>query len=79
MVENNKPTKIYKAGAISLSLWENETQDGNTMSSFTLNRSYKDKDDKWQKTQTLRVSDLPKLKVLLDEAYKDSIFNEIEN
>lgn len=79
MVENNKPTKIYKAGVISLNLWENETQDGNTMISFTLNRSYKDKDDKWQKTQNLRVSDLPKLKILLDEAYKDSIFNEIEN
>lgn len=77
MVENNKPLKIYKAGAISLSLWENETKDGN-FKSFTLSRAYKDKDDNWQHTQSLKVADLPKLKVLLDQAYTDHIFTELE-
>ena len=76
MVENKKnPTKVYKAGVLQLSLWENETPEGDVVRSFTIQRSYKDKDDKWQHTTNLRTSDLPKLRVLIDEAYKDLILN----
>lgn len=74
---DNKPIKTYKAGVLSLSLWENEGNEGK-MKSFTFNRSYKDKEDSWQKTQSLRVSDLPKLKILLEEAYKDLIITSVK-
>lgn len=74
MVENTKPVKTYKAGVLSLSLWENEAEEG-TFKSFSFNKSYKDKEDKWQQTQILKTSDLPKLKILLDEAYKDIMLN----
>ena len=77
MVEN-RPIKTYKAGVLSLSLWENEGVEGK-MKSFTFNRSYKDKEDAWQKTQSLRTSDLPKMKILLDEAYKDLILNSVNS
>lgn len=77
MAENNKPAKTYKLGALSLSLWENETKDG-TMMNFTFQRAYKDTEDNWQHTQQLRTSDLPKLRVLVEEAYKDMLLSEIE-
>ena len=74
MVENKKnPTKVYKAGVLQLSLWENKTEEGDIVRSFTIQRSYKDKDDKWQHTTNIRSSDLPRLRVLIDEAYKDLI------
>jgi hypothetical protein len=70
-----KPVKSYKAGAISFNIWENEVGE-DTFKSFTFQRAYKDKDDKWQHTQSLKVNDLPKLIALADEAYKDSIVIE---
>ena len=74
-MENNKPVKSYKAGAISFNVWENEV--GNEkFKSFTFQRSYKDKDDKWQHTQSLKVNDLPKLMALVEEAYKDCVIVE---
>ncbi len=78
MVENNKPIKVYKAGVITLNLWENETVEGK-MKSFTFSRSYKDKEDNWQSTQSLRTSDLPKMKILIDEAYKDLVLSSSES
>jgi hypothetical protein len=73
MVENNKPLKSYKAGALTLSVWENE----NGMKSVTFNRAYKDKDDNWQRTQSLRLDDLVKLRFLLDEVYRDLVISEV--
>lgn len=78
MVENNKPIKTYKVGVLSLSMWENESKenDGGKLKSFTFQRSYKDLNEKWQHTQLLRLSDLPKLRILIEEAYKDVAFSE---
>lgn len=45
MVEIGKPVKTYKVGVLSLSLWENEAEEG-TFKPFTFNKSYKDKEDK---------------------------------
>ncbi len=76
MVEEKKPVKYYRAKTLSLSLWENEGENGK-MISFSFQRSYKDKDGNWQHTQNLGINDLPILKYLLDEAYKDSILKEV--
>lgn len=75
MAETNKPKKTYKAGALFLNVWENELGE-EKIKSFSFQRSYKDKQDEWQHTQSLRVSDLPKLMVLLEEAYKDEVIVE---
>lgn len=78
MVEkiNNKPVKTYKAGVISLSVWENLSEDNSSvLKSFSFQRSYKDKDENWQHTSTLRVNDIPKLLYLLNLAYGESILN----
>lgn len=72
---NNKPIKTYKAGLLTLSLWENEVENS-TIKSFTFQRSYKDSEEKWQHTQSLKASDLPKLKLLINKAYEDSLLLE---
>jgi len=73
MTQNNKPEKVYKAGALSLSLWENEGKDNMKLSSFSFQRAYKDEKDEWQHTQNLRIQDLPKLRILVEQAYKDQV------
>jgi hypothetical protein len=67
-----KPIKKYKLGLISLSAWK-QTSNDKTFYTFSFQRSYKDKEDNWQQTQQLRLEDLPKLKLLLEEAYKDIV------
>lgn len=71
MVEHNKPIKKYKGKNVSLSVWENKTQDDVVLHSFSFQKSYKDQEDEWKQTTVLSVNDLPVLKTLLDEAYKD--------
>lgn len=70
----NKPEKKFVAGAISATIWKNEAKSkkGEDLEFNTVNlqRSYQDKDGKWQTTSTLRVNDLPKAKLVLDRAYE---------
>ena len=69
-MENKKPKKIYKSGQLSLFRWDNENG-----KSFTFQKSFKDKDsDEWKHTQNLNLMDLPKLKLLVEEAFKDCSF-----
>ena len=75
MVETKKPQKTYRAGAISLNVWENAMGE-EKMKSFSIQRAYKDKEENWQHTQSLRIMDLPKLMVLLEEAYKEQVISE---
>jgi hypothetical protein len=76
MVDENKPVKIYRAKALSLSMWENDSENGKSIS-FSFQRSYKDKQDNWQHTQNLRSDDLAILRYLIDKAYEDLIIREI--
>jgi len=73
--KNKKPIKNFKAQLLTLSLWENELTEGK-MKTFTFQRSYQDSKGDWQHTSNLRLSDLPKLKLLLTEAYKDQMLKE---
>jgi hypothetical protein len=74
MKEENKkkPVNSYKAGLINLNIWENETNEGK-VKSITISRAYKDKEENWQHTSSLRISDLPKLMLLLNKAYEDNV------
>jgi len=75
MQENNKPTKVYKAGLLNLSLWENEGKEG-TIKSFTFQRSYQDTEGKWNHTQSIKTTDIPKLIAVLNKAYSDMVLIE---
>jgi len=72
--EKNMPEKKFRAGAISATVWENQgtTKEGTatTFRTISLERCFKDKEDKWQNTKTLRINDLPKAMVVLNKTYE---------
>ena len=73
METKNLPKKTYKAGLLSISLWENEFENRKN-TSITFQKAYKEESsDEWKHTQNLNVNDLPKLRVLIDEVYKEEI------
>lgn len=76
MVEDKKrPVKKYRASLLNLNVWENETEEG-AIHSFSFQKNYKDLDGEWKNTHNLGVSDLPKLKLLIDKAYYDFYLKE---
>lgn len=74
----NKP-KNYKAGGVQAAVWTNKSQTGTEFKTVNLDRAYKDKENNWQRTSTLRISDLPKAITLLQQIYNDEIMNTNED
>lgn len=70
----NLPVKRFRAGAISATVWENQTVTKNgevaTFYTVSLDRSYKDESGEWQHTASYRVNDLPRAKLVLEKAYE---------
>lgn len=81
-MEKNAPEKVFRASPIAATVWTNEamTKDGEVrlFRTITLERSYKDKEDQWKKTNSLRITDLPKATLVLNKAYEYIIFKEDE-
>ena len=74
MTDGKKPEKRFDAGAVSASIWKNDTTNkkGEPVSFNTLNlqRRYQDKDGNWQNANSLRVNDIPKAVLVLNKAYE---------
>ncbi|MDI6855877.1 MAG: hypothetical protein QMD21_03725 [Candidatus Thermoplasmatota archaeon] len=73
--KQNLPEHV-RVGGIDVTIWEN---DGGTRGSFknvTIQRSYKDKNGKWQKTGSLKVNDIPKAILALQIAYERLVMKE---
>ena len=72
--ENKGPEKKFRAGAVSATIWKNDRQraTGETFSYHTvsLDRSYKDNAGNWKTASSLRLQDLPKAALVLQEAYR---------
>ncbi len=70
----NKPERSFRAGSVCVSVWNNEKTDpkGKTkeFKTVTFERSYKDKDDEWQKTNSFGINDIPKAITALGRAYE---------
>ena len=70
----NTPEKKFRAGAISATVWLNQGQSKNgeptNWRTISLQRGYKDKDDKWQNTTSMRINDLPRAALVLQQAYE---------
>ncbi|MEK6958626.1 MAG: hypothetical protein AABW59_01130 [archaeon] len=64
-----KPTKALKVGPVEVAVWENTSKDGKKFFSTTLERNYKDGEE-WKKTNSLRVDDLPRAILALQQAYE---------
>jgi hypothetical protein len=78
----NQPVKKFRAGAISATVWENQAQNqkGEIISfkSVSFDRSYKDANGEWQKTSSLRMSDLPRAALVINKAYEFLALNSPE-
>jgi hypothetical protein len=77
METNNKPEKELKNGGISAAVWNNTQTDkhGNTFpsKSITIAKRYK-QGNEWKKSSSFKFDDLPKLIVLLQELYREQLF-----
>ena len=74
----NPPEKKFRAGAIAATVWKNNSiKDGKPVSyrTVSIGRSYKDKTGAWQNTNSMRVSDLPRAALVLEEAFKYIVLN----
>lgn len=72
------PETKFRSGAIAATIWSNETiKDGKKVEykSVSFERSYKDKNDQWQSTNSLRTADIPKAILVLTKAYEHLALN----
>ena len=63
-----QPTIKLRDGVLSVTVWENETEEGKTFYSTTATRSYKDGEE-WKETTSFNTDDLLKVSSLLNQAY----------
>lgn len=80
MAENKPDTKV-RVGGVTATVWKNVVKkDGKEYTNFSvdLQRSYKDKDDKWQNTNSLRTNDLPKAILALQKVFEYLVLAEKE-
>lgn len=81
--QSRGPEKKFRAGTISATVWKNDRQKatGETFSyhSVSLERRYKDKDGNWKSASSFRLEDLPKVLLVVSEAYKNLSLNASHN
>jgi len=72
--ENKGPEKKIRAGGVTATVWKNDRQraTGETFSYHTisLDRSYKDQTGNWKTASSMRLQDLPKAALVLNEAFR---------
>jgi len=76
----NQPEKKFRAGQISATIWLNSgktpTGEPAKYKTISIERNYTDKEGKWQSTNSMRINDLPKAKVVLRKAYEYLVLTE---
>lgn len=70
MANKKEAPEHLKDGVLSVAIWTNKSKDGKEWKSFTMQRSYQDKDKKWLNTTSLRSADLLKMAKLFEQAYE---------
>lgn len=72
--EKHLPEKKFRAGPVAATIWSNNGLDKEgkviTYRTVSFERSYKDKNDKWQTTSSLRMNDLPRASLVLEKAFE---------
>jgi len=78
-MEKNAPEKRIASGNVVATIWKNHASAEGKEFDFrtiSLQRRYTDKEGKWQNSNTLRLNDLPKATLVLEEAYKYLVLNK---
>ena len=77
------PEKKFRAGGVTATIWLNHKKEDegkqSTFRTISIERSYMDKDNNWQSTNTLRVNDLPKANLVVQKAYEYILLKEEED
>ncbi len=76
-----KPEKRFKCGAVEAAVFENEIEkDGQKikLKKVSIQKRYMTADEQWKSTSSFDVNDLPKLKLVADEAYRYLALNNGE-
>ena len=78
-----QPEKRFKCGRCEVSIFENSrtTKDGKTVSNkkASFQVRYKDSDGEWKSTKSLEINDIPKARLVLDEAYRYLVLKKEAN
>jgi hypothetical protein len=77
--EKNIPEAKFSTGAIQATISSNPIEKDGQLSSFrtiVLTRRYKDKEDNWKSTSSLRVNDIPKATLVLNKAYEYLVLSQ---
>ncbi|MBI2598559.1 MAG: hypothetical protein HYW50_05195 [Candidatus Diapherotrites archaeon] len=69
MVGKNFPVHRISVGGIQVAIWENESKEGKTFNTVTLDRRYK-VGEEWKSTNSFKVNDLPKASLALQKAFE---------
>lgn len=76
----NFPEQKFRAGPIVATIWSNtgksKTGEEVAFKTVSFERSYKDKNDEWQTTSSMRTNDLPKAILVLTKAYETMVLTE---
>lgn len=76
--DDKGPKETYKAGAVSVSVFENVNKGKDdiafTTLSFNVQRAYTEDDGKtWKHTSSFKLNDVPKLISMLQKAYEEAV------
>ncbi len=74
----NKPEKVFRSGPVKATVWSNASEkDGKSFDyrTVSLERSYKDKNGSWQKTNSFRITDLPRAELVLRKSFEFSVMS----
>lgn len=78
--ESKPPIFKIRAGAVSSSVWEHEAEkDGKKFTFYSVSpqKSYLDKNQKWQHTNSYKIQDIPALVFVLQQCWEKAIESEV--
>ncbi|MBD3313294.1 hypothetical protein GF345_02530 [Candidatus Woesearchaeota archaeon] len=79
----NLPEAKFSAGGIFATVWKNtaSNKEGKEIeySTISIERRYKDRNDEWKSTNSMRQTDLPKAVVVLQKAYEHLVLKGQSN
>lgn len=77
--DKNMPEKKFSTGGIVATIWKNQQVANGKPYEYrtvSLQRRYADKSGNWQTSSSMRLNDLPKAALVLEEAYKYLVLND---
>ncbi|MDP6670977.1 MAG: hypothetical protein QGI60_04130 [archaeon] len=72
------PVKKFGAGAIQVAIWQNEGKEGINYNTVSIQKNYKDKNDEWKSSSSMKANDIPKAILALQKAYEYLTLKEAE-